>query len=180
MKKIIIVFAILSLSLTTLQAQKFKTRTGIINFDGVVPAFEPVRAQNNAATCILDTKNGQIASLILIRGFKFKVALMEEHFNENYMDSDKFPKATLKGFIENFNYNTITETEKDIKINASLELHGVTKQLVIDGKIKKFKGDLILTTDFGLTPEDFQIIIPGYVKTKIAKKIKVTTQFLLK
>ena len=96
------------------------------------------------------------------------------------MDSDKFPKATLKGTIENFDYKSLSENEKSVKINATLDLHGVAKDLVIDGKIKKIKGDILLTTDFGLSPEDFQIIIPGYVKTKIAKKIRVTTQFLLK
>ena len=180
MKKIIILLALVLFTISTTQAQKLKTRTGTINFDGMVPTFEPVRAQNDATTCILDTKNGQIASLILIRGFKFKVALMEEHFNENYMDSDKFPKATLKGTIENFDYKSLSENEKSVKINATLDLHGVAKDLVIDGKIKKIKGDILLTTDFGLSPEDFQIIIPGYVKTKIAKKIRVTTQFLLK
>lgn len=136
MKKLF--FLLLSFA-TTIQAfsQKIKTKSGLVNFDAVESTFEPVKALNKATTCILNTANGQIASQILMKGFEFKVALMEEHFNENYIESDKYPKATLKGKIENFDYSKITQNFQNIQIKGTIELHGKIKEIVIDGKIKK-------------------------------------------
>lgn len=175
------IFLLLTFILTTHSfSQKIKTKSGVVNFNAVESTFEPVKAQNKTSTCILDTTNGQIASQILLKGFEFKVALMEEHFNENYVESDKYPKATLKGKIENFDYSKITLNFQNIQIKGTLELHGKTKDVVIDGKIKKNVDSTELTTNFILLPEDFDIKIPSLVKSKIAKKVKVSTVFLLK
>ncbi|WP_395077702.1 YceI family protein [Flavobacterium sp.] len=170
----IFVFTISSFS------QKIKTKSGLVNFDAVESTFEPVKALNKATTCILNTANGQIASQILMKGFEFKVALMEEHFNENYIESDKYPKATLKGKIENFDYSKITQTFQNIQIKGTLEMHGKIKDVIIDGKIKKNVDSTELTTNFILLPEDFDIRIPSIVRGKIAKKVNVSTVFLLK
>ena len=89
---------------------KVITKNGNINFEASVPAFEEIKAKNENVTCILNTKTGEIASLALIKGFRFKIALMEEHFNENYMESDKYPKATFKGTIINFELSKLTTT----------------------------------------------------------------------
>ena len=161
-------------------SQKIKTKSGLVNFDAVESTFEPVKAVNIATTCILNTANGQIASQILMKGFEFKVALMEEHFNENYVESDKYPKATLKGKIENFDYTKITQNFQNIQIKGTIELHGIIKDIIIDGKIKKNVDSTELTTNFILLPEDFNIKIPGIVRGKIAKKVNVSTVFLLK
>jgi YceI-like domain len=178
MKKIILLLVLANCANSF--SQKKITKNGVVNFDAVSQAFEPVKAENKAVTCILDTSNGQIASLILLKGFKFKIALMEEHFNENYVESDTYPKATLKGKIENFDYSKITNTSQSIKIKGTVELHGKSKEITIDGKIKKNNETVELTTNFVLLPEDFDIKIPSLVKDKIAKKVNVTTSFLLK
>ena len=80
-------------------AQKMITRSGEIKFEASVPAFEPVAATNNSVSAVLDRSNGEFAALALMKAFKFKVPLMEEHFNENYIESSKYPKATFKGKI---------------------------------------------------------------------------------
>ncbi|WP_310555852.1 YceI family protein [Flavobacterium sp.] len=177
-KTIVFVFTILLFG--NIYGQKLKTKTGQVNFDAIVTSFEPVKAENNATTCILDTATGEIASLILLKGFKFKVALMEEHFNENYVESDKFPKAILKGKIQNFDASKLTQTATPIEIKASIELHGKKKDVLISGKIKKTTTGIELTTSFTLIPEDFDIKIPSVVRGKIGKKVNVTTLFDLK
>ena len=179
MKKI---FSLLLIFIFTINSfsQKIITKSGIVNFDAVENTFEPVKAQNKTATCILDTTNGQIASQILMKGFEFKIALMEEHFNENYVESDKYPKATLKGKIENFNYSKLSTSFQNIQIKGTIELHGKIKDIVIDGKIKKNADNTELTTNFILVPEDFNIEIPSIVRGKIGKKVNVSTVFLLK
>ena len=161
-------------------SQKIKTKSGLVNFDAVESTFEPVKAVNKSTTCILNTKNGQIACQILMKGFEFKVALMEEHFNENYVESDKYPKATLKGKIENFDYAKVTENFQNIQIKGTIELHGKIQDIVIDGKIKKNLDSTELITNFILVPEDFNIKIPSIVRGKIARKVNVSTVFLLK
>src|SRR4051812_19835446 len=105
MKKSLLNFVILLLifaASTNGSAQKLITKTGSIKFQASMPSYEEVAAENKSVSAILEQSTGDFAALVLIKGFRFKVALMEEHFNENYMDSEKFSKATLKGKIEDF------------------------------------------------------------------------------
>jgi hypothetical protein len=88
--------------------------------------------------------------MALAKGFRFKVALMEEHFNENYIESDKFPKITFKGIIENFKFDELTTTEKSYKINGTMELHGKTKEIVINSKIKKVNNITYINSSFSV------------------------------
>ena len=97
MKKVAITLFLL-VSFSTF-AQKYYTKTGNTKFKASVEAFEPVEATNNSTTAIINVTSGEIASLLFIKAFNFRVALMQEHFNENYMDSGTFPKATFKGLI---------------------------------------------------------------------------------
>src|SRR4249919_2520933 len=82
--------------------QKYFTKNGKINFDATSPnSPEKVEAVNRTVTCVVDTKTGNIQFAVLMKGFEFEKALMQEHFNENYVESDKFPKAEFKGIINN-------------------------------------------------------------------------------
>ena len=112
MKNIIAFFSLALLSFSTVADKKI-TKTGTIVFEASVPSFEEVKAKNEAVTCILNPDNGEIAALALMKGFRFKVALMEEHFNENYVESSKYPKATFKGKIDNFDESKLTTTAKE-------------------------------------------------------------------
>jgi len=179
MKKIALLGWLLIVSLTPIQEKKI-TKTGNISFEASMPAFEEIKAKNNAVTCIMNTNNGEIAVLALMKGFRFKIALMEEHFNESYIESSKFPKATFKGKIENFDVSKLTSTFKDYTIKGKLEVHGKSKDINSIAKIKKINSDLEIKTDFEVNVADFDIDIPSVVSKKVAKKVTLNCNFLLK
>lgn len=176
--KIIVVF--LFISSFSFAQDKLITKTGTITFEASVPSFEEVKAKNSGVSCVLNTKTGEIASLALMKGFRFKVALMEEHFNENYVESDKFPKATFKGKIENFDFTKITTTETNYTIKGKLELHGKVKDFSITAKIKNGKDGIEIVSNFVLNSDDFDIEIPSVVSKKVTKKVNVRFEFVLK
>lgn len=159
---------------------KVITKNGNINFEASVPAFEEIKAKNENVTCILNTKTGEIASLALIKGFRFKIALMEEHFNENYMESDKYPKATFKGTIINFDLSKITTTYTEYTVKGKLEIHGKSKDISSLAKIRKTDKGIDIITNFDVYASDFAIEIPSVVKNKVSNKILISNSFLLK
>ncbi|MCC9016245.1 YceI family protein [Flavobacterium lipolyticum] len=160
-------------------AQKVITKTGTIKFQATMPTYEEVAAENKSVSAILDQSTGDFAALALIKGFRFKVALMEEHFNENYMESEKFSKATLKGKLEDFDSSKITNTPKNFTLKGDLTIHGKTKPITVSIKISKAANGLSTVGSFEVKPEDFDIEIPNLVRKKIADKIKISYNFLL-
>lgn len=179
MKKIALFALVVLCSFTPIQEKKI-TKTGTITIEASVPSFEEVKGKNSAVTCILNTSNGDIAALALMKGFRFKVALMEEHFNENYVESSKFPKATFKGKIEDFDISKISTSAKDFVIKGKLELHGKSKDISSVAKIKKIGSDIEIKTTFSVNVSDFNIEIPSVVSKKVAKKVAIECNFLLK
>ena len=152
---------------------KMITKTGKITFEASVPAFEEVKAKNESVTCVLNSSTGEIASLALIKGFRFKVALMEEHFNENYMESDTYSKATFKGKIDNFDVSKLTTTAKEYSIKGKMEMHGKSKDITITASIKKLGDGIDIYSNFNLNTDDFGIEIPSVVSKKLSKKVAV-------
>ena len=175
-----IIMALLLISSLSFAQDKLITKTGTITFEASAPSFEEVKAKNSGVSCVLNTKTGEIASLALLKGFRFKVALMEEHFNENYVESDKFPKATFKGKIENFDLSKLTTTANNYTIKGKLELHGKSKDIAITAKIKKGKDGIEIVSDFTVNTDDFDIEIPSVVSKKVTKKVNVRFEFVLK
>lgn len=161
-------------------AQKMVTKTGKISFEASVPAFEEVKAKNESATVVLNADTGEIASLALVKGFRFKVALMEEHFNENYIESDNYPKATFKGKIENFDASVLTASAQDFNIRGKLELHGKSKEIMAKAKIRKADGGIEIISNFTVNADEFGIAIPSVVKSKVSNKVNVKTEFNVK
>ncbi|WP_235890185.1 YceI family protein [Flavobacterium gawalongense] len=156
------------------------TKTGEIIFEASVPSFEEIKAINETVSCILNTKTGEIASLALVKGFRFKIALMEEHFNENYIESKRYPKATFKGILKNFDMNSLGISPKEFILNGKLEIHGKSKDVTTTAILRK-KGDSIeITSNFNVNPADFNIKIPKVVSEKVAKTVNIKTTFLLK
>lgn len=182
MKKniILLTLGIVLFHCSVLQAQKYKTRTGTIAFEASVPSFEEVAASNKQASAILDTDAGTIAVLALMKGFRFKVALMEEHFNENYVDSDTYPKASFKGKIVDFKPESLKSTATTYTIAGQLTLHGVTQPITSKATVSKEGDTLLVKGSFTVKPEDFKIDIPGIVSEKIAKAIRVNYELPLK
>jgi len=160
-------------------AQKYTTKTGNIKFEATVPSFEEVAGENKTASAVVESSTGDIAVLALMKGFRFKVALMEEHFNENYVESDKYPKATFKGKIEGFDVSKLTSEPKAYTITGDLTLHGKTKKVTDSAKISKSGNTITVTGAFDVKPGDFAIEIPSVVSKKVADKISVTYSFSL-
>lgn len=161
-------------------SQKRATKTADLHFEASVPSFEEVAAKNKNTTVVLNTETGEIAALALIKGFRFKIALMEEHFNENYIESDRYPKATFKGKVYGFDLSKLTESSKDFSIKGTLELHGKTKEITAPAKIRKTENGIEVITNFSVTTDDFNIQIPKVVSNKVAKKVNIGLNCVLK
>lgn len=172
MKKLLLI-AMLSIVKIGLSQEKMIDKSGTITFEASVPSFEEVKASNNSVTFVLNPKTGEIASLALMKGFRFKVALMEEHFNENYIESDQYPKAVFKGKIEDFDVNDLTEKPKDYTIKGTLDIHGKSKNITLIAKISKTNLVYIISSKFSVNSSDFNITIPTVVKDKLTNKINV-------
>ena len=160
-------------------AQKMMTRTGEIKFEASMPTFEEIAATNNTSSCILDEETGNFAALALIKAFKFKAPLMEEHFNENYMDSSTFPKATFKGKIAAFDAKKLSSTKSSYDLDGDLTIHGVTKKIKTKLTLVLNGDKIIATSVISVKPQDYNIEIPSLVKGKIADNVKISMNFIL-
>jgi|TARA_B110000238_G_scaffold98582_1_gene107335 hypothetical protein len=180
MKNLVLTIIFLSSIFPIVNAQeKYITKSGEINFEASVPSFEEVKATHNSVSAIIKS-NGEFASLALVKGFRFKVALMEEHFNENYAESSKYPKATFKGKVMAFDITGLTTDSKEYVLIGMVNMHGVDKKIETKALIRKVGGIIFLDTQFVLKPEDFNINIPNVVSSKIAEEILISSSFELK
>ena len=159
---------------------KFLTKTGEVVFEASVPSFEEVKAKNNAVTAIINTQNGEFASLILVKGFRFKNALMEEHFNENYAESNTYPKATFKGVIDDFDVSELANDDIQKTIQGTMTFHGQSKKLN-DVKISLSKkgNSIFMTGNFMIKASDYNIEIPKIVSSKVTNEVQVDFEFQL-
>ena len=152
-------------------SQLYSTRTGFIGFYSKT-ALEDIKAENNQVYAIIDGGKKNIAFSLLLKGFIFTKELMQEHFNENYVESDKYPKANFTGA-----YTGDVPLDKDgiykVTVKGNLNLHNVTKPIEIPATIEVKNGHLLGVADFKLKPEDFNITIPSLVRDKIDKDIQV-------
>jgi len=171
---------LLAMGLSGFAQSKMITKTGKLTFEASVPAFEEVKAKNESVTCVLNPATGELASLALIKSFRFKIALMEEHFNENYMESDKYSKATFKGKIDNFDVTKLTSSGKEYSVRGKMEMHGKTKDITITATIKKSGDAIDIDSDFFINTDDFGIEIPSVVSKKVSKKVAVKLDVTLK
>ncbi|GAL76986.1 hypothetical protein JCM19275_3700 [Nonlabens ulvanivorans] len=167
-------------SISSTQTDRYQTRTGSISFEASVPTFEPIRAVNKSTTVVLDMKTGNIAALALVKGFRFPIALMQEHFNENYIESDDYPKAVLKGTLSNFDAHGFSQnTSTTFILNGTLELHGQKKMISIPVLLSQSGENIQLESNFNLKPADFNIEIPSVVSNKIAQEVQISVKAIL-
>ena len=159
-----------------LSAQRLISKTSHVWFYSHT-AMEDIEAHNRQAVSILDSQTGDIQFSLLIKSFEFKVALMQEHFNENYMESEKFPKAGFKGKITNLDQiNFSKDGVYKAMVTGELTIHGVSKELTTEGTIDVINGKVSSKAKFNVTPSDFDIAIPAVVENKIAKNIEITVE----
>jgi len=161
----------------TVSAQDvFMTRNGKISFYSSTP-LESIDAVNNEVLSVIDLKKGELAFAVLIKGFHFERALMEEHFNENYMESTKLPKATFNGKLTNLNgFDPKKDGTYPMQVEGDLTIHGVTKKFTAPGELIVKDGKLSSKSSFTLIPQDFNIAIPAVVRDKIAPQIDVKVE----
>jgi hypothetical protein len=171
--------ALLTICSLHANAEKFMTRTGGIDFSATTP-LEKIEGSNKSVACLLDSKTGSIDYVVQIKSFIFSQQLMQEHFNENYMESDKFPKSTFKGAITNLaSIDFSKDGEYNAEVLGKLTIHGVTKEVKALGKIIVRSGKVILKSTFSSLLADYKIAIPGAVKDKISKEVKISVNCAL-
>ena len=158
---------------TQADAQKYFTRDGKVAFFSEAP-LEKIEAHNSKATSVMDTSTGRLEFAVLIKAFQFEKSLMQEHFNENYMESDKYPKATFKGNITNMEAIDFSKDgEYTVDVAGDLTIHGETKAVKTNGTIKIVKGEISAFSSFEVQVADYKIEIPAIVRDNIAKTVKI-------
>lgn len=178
MNKFLLILLVLSSALTV-NAQKVFTKNGKISFFSKTD-MEDISADNNQVMSVLNTQTGDLQFSVLIKSFKFEKALMEEHFNENYMESNKFPKASFKGALDDKSKVDFTK-DGNYKVNISgdLSIHGVTKKVnAVPGTIIIKDGKATGTSKFNVKLADYEIAVPSVVKKNISETIEITVSCL--
>lgn len=157
MKKSFMLALGLVATLGLLAQDRFFTKTGKVSFYSKA-TLENIEAHNRSVTCVLDTKTGNVQFSVPVKGFEFEKALMQEHFNENYMESTKYPRAEFKGQIVN---NSDVDYAKDgtynVKVKGKLTIHGQTKDVETDGKVTVRGGKVQAESDFNVQLADYKI-----------------------
>ena len=166
-------------SLFSFSQEKFISRNGQIQFIASTP-LETINPINNHVSCILDTENGRLVFQMKMISFKFEKALMEEHFNENYVESEKFPKSTFIGTIQNWDDFIWTGIEQNIVVKGKIMIHGVEKEVIAKGTIMSSKTKIYLSSSFDIIISDFDIEIPRLVRSKISETVKIEVNVTLK
>ncbi|OJW77795.1 MAG: hypothetical protein BGO69_02190 [Bacteroidetes bacterium 46-16] len=173
MKKVVIA-VILVCSVAAAHAQKYMTRTGQVSFFSHTP-LENIDAINNEVAAILDSKTGALILQVPVKSFKFERALMEEHFNENYMESDKYPRADFNGTVADVSaVNFAKDGAYKVTVKGKMTMHGVTKEVAVPAVLTVKGKEVTGQAKFSIIPGDYNIKIPSLVENKIAKEISVS------
>lgn len=176
MKNLLIVLWIISVTVTAHAQSRYMTREGKVAFYSDAP-LEKIEARNSKAAGVFETAGGNFQVIVLMKAFMFEKDLMQQHFNENYVESDKYPKATFKGVIDNLSEVDFgKDGEYAVTVSGKMELHGVTRDVKAKGKLKVEGSTVTATSEFMLRPEDYDIKIPKLVRDKIAKEVKVVVE----
>jgi hypothetical protein len=155
---------------------KFYTKSARITFFSST-SMEDIEAINKNAVAVLDANTGDIQFAVLMKGFEFKKALMQEHFNRNYVESDKFPRAEFKGrVVNNSEVNYQANGSYPVQAAGKLTIHGQTKDIQTPGTIVISDGKITLKAIFHVTVADYNISIPKLYRDNISNSIRVTVE----
>ncbi len=175
----LIIFASLIFLGTNLSAQKYITKNGHIRFYSETP-METIDAHNKQVNCALDSQTGDFVFKVLMKSFEFEKALMQEHFNENYAESDKYPNAMFKGKVTNIaDIGFSVDGEYPATIEGDLTIHGVTNKVKHNGTFTVKDGMIKGLAVFEVKPADYKIRIPSAVSKKIADSLEITVDVKL-
>jgi polyisoprenoid-binding protein YceI len=172
-KKNVWLAAFLTLSIAA-SAQKIYTKNGSISFFSK-SSLENITADNNQVMSVLNLQTGELQYSVIIKSFRFKKALMEEHFNDNYLESNKYPKASFKGNISNFkNINLNKDGSFPIQVLGELTMHGISNKVSAQGSLVVKSGIPNLSGKLSVKLVDYKIEVPKLVKDNIAEVIEIT------
>lgn len=175
MKKLSILILAVGLSLNAF-SQREITREGYVRFYSSTPV-EDIEAVSNQASSVIDRESGDIAFQVLMRSFTFEKALMQEHFNENYVESSEFPKAIFRGSFDELSEVTFdSDGTYETTVSGDFEVHGVSQERTIPVTIIVEEGTIKLESSFMVEPADHDIDIPSAVRNNIAREIEVTVK----
>ncbi len=174
--KYIILLSSLWLPLGTM-AQKFISEKSTVTFFSKA-TVEDISARNEKSVCLFDVATSNIAFSIPIREFQFEKALMQEHFNEKYMETEKFPKSTFQGQL--IGYSQEVKGSQAAHAQGKLTIHGVTKEVDIPGTVSLDQNRMTVTSKFFVRLEDYSIQLPQILWQNIAETIEVSIEFTLK
>lgn len=148
----------------------FITRNGLIRFNASTP-LEDIEAENRQVNALLRPENGSFGVVLLISEFEFPRKLMQEHFNENYLESDRYPKATFSGSVQ----SPLPDLGNtcDCLIQGVLSIHGVERPMDTKARIERLEGGYRLRASFIIRPEDHKIEVPRMLFSKIAEEVEV-------
>jgi polyisoprenoid-binding protein YceI len=158
--------------------QRYMTQSGLITFFSKAP-LENIEAFNNQVSSAINTANGEMAFSLLMKGFRFEKALMQEHFNEKYAESEKFPKASFKGKIEDFSMDKLGQETQKVKVKGVLTIKGISQPVEALGELRKVNNhQLEAKAVFPLALSDFGIKIPMAVKDNISNTLEISVKML--
>ena len=172
--RLIIIYLLFS---TQVLAQQFYTNKGKISFFSEAP-LEDISAVNENVSAIIDSQTGGFAFRVKIVEFTFPNSLMQEHFNESYLESEKYPLSTFTGVIDDFSDLDLSN-EQNLVVNGSLSMHGISKVAQMKANAKMINDELHISSTFDVALKDYDIDIPKIMMYKIAEIIKVTVEIKL-
>lgn len=162
-----------ALGLTSCFAQqRYKTTEGEVNFNASTP-LEDIDATNREVNGIIDAETGNFAVVMLIKDFEFDRKLMQEHFNENYMESDKYPKAYFSGTIQGLDITKLNSDYMEMDVAGKLTIHGVSRNITEKVLIRRKGKRIALNSNFIINSEEYQIEVPKILFQKIAREVQV-------
>lgn len=179
MKNLILITALSLGFIPQAFAQKYLTRTGKVTIFSSTK-LENFESFNNETSSVLDSKTGDVIVLVPIKSFKFESALMEEHFNENYLESDTYPKADFKGKITNIGeVNFAKDGVYNVKASGKLTMHGVSNDVNIPGTVTVKGNAITAVSKFIINPNDYKIKIPKLMAGKVSEQIEITVNCIM-
>lgn len=174
MSKAITLFALLTFMLTRINAQLYYTKNASISFFSRT-SFQDIKADNNQAISVLNIETGAIQVSLLNNAFHFPKAKMEEDFNEDYIESAKYPKSTFKGIITDISKIDVAKNASYVlQVTGDLMIHGVAKNITAPATIIIKNGNISATASFNILVKDYKIRIPTIVENKVAENIQIT------
>lgn len=168
---------LIAIAMPSLRAQKFTTEKSYVAFFSDA-AIEDIKAENKKTSSIFNSSNGEIVFSIPIKDFQFAKSLMKQHFNEKYMETEKFPKATFQGSLSGFDLTA--EGEQKVTALGQLTIHGVAQEVTVPGILEVQGKKIIMKSVFIVKLVDYQIMIPQLLFQNIAEAVEITMEFTYK